>query len=107
MRVGKEAGLSRKRSGLSDLLRTDDLIRLRTLLALHDVEFDFITFLEALVPLDLDGTVMNEDVRSVVASDKTIALGVVKPLHLTLMLSHVPLPFLTADCGWVLPTCLQ
>jgi hypothetical protein len=88
------------------LLTSCDLVSLWSFLALHDVKFDIIAFLQALVPINLDGTVMDEYVGAVVASNKTVSLRVVEPLHLAFMLSHVPLTFLTAVCGWELPTCL-
>jgi hypothetical protein len=90
-----------------DLFAASNLIGLWALLTLHDVKFDIVTFLQAFISIDLDGAVVDEDVRSVVPSDKTIALCVIEPLDLAFVLSHVPLTFLTADCGWGLPTCLQ
>jgi len=69
-------------------------------LSLHDIELDFVTLLQAFVTVNLNGAVMNEDIRSVISSDETVSLCVVKPLDLALMLSHELLTFLTADCGW-------
>ena len=67
-------------------------ICLRAFLALDDVEFDFIAFLERLVPIQLDRGVVYKYIRPVFASDKSVALGVVEPLDLTFELSHRLLP---------------
>jgi hypothetical protein len=83
-----------------DLLGSYDLVRLRTLLSLHDVKFDLVTFFQALISINLNGAVVDKDIWSVVPPDKTIPLRIVEPLDLTLVLSHEPLTFLTADCGW-------
>jgi hypothetical protein len=83
-----------------DLFASNNLVRLRALLALDNVELDIIAFLEAFIAINLDGTVMDEDIRSVVPPDETISLCVIEPLNLAFMLSHEPLTFLTADCGW-------
>ena len=67
-------------------------IRLGTFLSFHYVEFDLIAFLERFVPVQLNCRVMNEYIRPVVASDESVALGVVKPLDLPFVLSHRFLP---------------
>ena len=67
-------------------------IRLRTLLALDYIEFDLIAFFERFVPVQLNCRVVNEYIRPVVASDESVALGVVKPLDLSFVLSHRFLP---------------
>ena len=46
----------------------DHLVRLRTLRSLDDVEFDLIAFFQAFVAVILYGAVVDEDVRSAVAS---------------------------------------
>ena len=72
--------------------KTDDSIRLRALLALDYVELYLIAFFERFVPIQLDCRVVDEYIWSVFASDESVALGVVKPLDLTLVLSHSFLP---------------
>ncbi len=67
-------------------------IRLRSLLALYDIELDFIAFLQRLVSVQLNRGVVNEYIWPVFASDESVALGVVKPLHFTFVLSHKFLP---------------
>jgi len=70
-------------------------IRLRTFLALHNVELYLVALFERFVSVQLNRRIMDEDIRPIFASDKTIALGVVKPLDLTFVLSHRPrLPWL-------------
>ena len=85
---------------LSDFFQPSYLVCLRSFLSLNDVKFDIVAFFQALIPVDLDRAVMHENIRPVVTPDKSIPLGVVKPLHLALILSHVRLPFLIADSGW-------
>jgi len=72
----------------------DYRVRLGTFLPFDDVELDLIAFFERFVSVQLDCRVMDEHVRPVFASDETIALGVVKPLDLTFVLSHRLLPSL-------------
>jgi hypothetical protein len=63
-------------------------IRLRAFLPLNDVEFYVIALFQSLVAIQLDCRVVNENIRPVVASDESVALGVVKPLHFAFKLSH-------------------
>ena len=63
-----------------------NVIRLRPLAALDDVELDLVAFLEAFVAIALDGAVMHEDVRPAFAPQEAKALRVVEPLHRTLIL---------------------
>src|SRR6266576_509523 len=63
-------------------LDLDDVLRRRTLLALHDVELDALPFGERLVALRLNRGVMHEAVLlAVLGRDKAKALRVVEPLH--------------------------
>jgi hypothetical protein len=80
--------------------KASHLIRLRSFLSLHDVEFDLVAFFQAFVSVDLDRAVMHENVRPIIASNKAITFRVVKPLNLAFILSHELVPFLKADCGW-------
>ena len=66
------------------------LVGLRSFGSLDDVKLDFIAFFEALVAFALNGCVMDEDVGSIIASEETVSLSVVKPLHCSLVLCHVP-----------------
>jgi hypothetical protein len=90
-----------------DLAHPCDLIGLRAFLALHDVKLDLVAFLQALVAIDLNGAVMHEHVRSVIAANKAVTLRVVEPLHFAFELSHKPWTFLQADFGWrgIQPAC--
>ena len=70
-------------------------ICLGTFLALDDVKLDLIAFFERFISVQLDRRIMDEYIRPVVASDESVALGVVKPLDLTFVLSsHRLLPSL-------------
>ena len=67
-------------------------VRLRAFLALDYVELDLVAFFERFVPIQLNRRVVDEYIRPVFTSDESVALGVVKPLHLSLVLSHRFLP---------------
>ena len=69
-----------------------DRIGLGTLLTLNDVELHVIALFQSLVTIQLDCRVVNEDIWPVITSDESVALGVVKPLDLTFVLSHRLLP---------------
>ena len=58
-----------------------DVLCLPALGAFHDVELNLLTFLQAAKPVCLDGGEVNENVLAILAADKTIALGIVKPLY--------------------------
>src|SRR5262249_19766874 len=62
----------------------DDVLRLRTLRALLDLELDLLTLVERLVPLGVDRGIMDENVRAVLARDESVTLAVVEPLHFSL-----------------------
>jgi len=70
------------------VLEADDCIRLRTFLTLDDVELDVIALFQRLIPIQLNGRVVYEYIRPVIASDKSIALGVIEPLDLPFALCH-------------------
>src|SRR3954470_13136567 len=61
-----------------------NVARLKTLLALRHLELHLITLGEAAEALGLDGGVVNEHIRSVLARDETEALSVIEPLHSSL-----------------------
>src|SRR6516165_6382129 len=58
-----------------------DVLCLPALRAFHNVELHLLTFLEAAEAAGLNGGEMHEDILAVLAADKAVALGVVKPLH--------------------------
>jgi hypothetical protein len=58
-----------------------DVLRLPALGAFYDVELNLLTFLQAAKAVCLDGGEVNENVLAILAADKTIALGIVKPLY--------------------------
>src|SRR4029077_6057446 len=63
-------------------------------MSLLDVELDFFSFVQSSISGLLDRTVMDEDVLTAFAFDKSVAFVVVKPLH-------------RADFGHRLPPCPQ
>ena len=58
-------------------------------LTLNDFEFDCIAFLQTLVSIGRDGTVVNEHIGATIASDEPISFCVVKPLDRTFQSLHV------------------
>ena len=79
---------------MSSVPEANHSICLGAFLALDDVELDLIAFFERFVSVQLNRRVMDKYVRPVFASDESVALGVVKPLDLTFVLSHRLLPSL-------------
>lgn len=73
---------------VSAIPETNYGIRLRALLALYDVKLYFIAFFKRLVPIQLNGGIVNEYIRSIFASDESVTLGVIEPLNLSFVLSH-------------------
>jgi hypothetical protein len=69
------------RGGLGEFA---DVPCLWAFLPFHYFEFDLVTFLKTLIALRRDRAVMNEDIRSVFAPNKTESLSVVEPLDRTL-----------------------
>src|SRR3954452_17202416 len=76
-----------------------DLVGLGALGALDDLEVDPLALFEALVPVHLDGRVVDEDVLTAVDGDEAEALLGVEPLHGALchVCSHVRA---TDDASW-------
>ena len=66
----------------------DDVLCLRTLLALGHGELDLLPLDQRLEAAAGDGAEMNKNVRSLLLSDKAKALRFVEPLHLTSMRRH-------------------
>jgi hypothetical protein len=77
--------------------QADHRIGLRTLLALNDVEFNVIALFQRFVAIQLDCRVVNENIWPVVASDESVALGVIEPFYFAFELSHRGLPFLPLE----------
>ncbi len=69
-----------------DFFEASDLIGLGAFGSLDDVELDLIAFFEALVALELDGAVVDEDIGAALAAEESVALCVVEPLHGALVL---------------------
>ena len=67
----------------------DNVTGLRALLALHDLKLYLVTLLQAFIAFGTDGAVMDENIRSVVATDEPEAFGVVKPLYCSFNTSHL------------------
>jgi hypothetical protein len=83
--------------GVGAIPITDYRVGLRTFLAFHDVELDFIAFFERFVSVQLYRRVVDEYIRPVVTSDESVALGVIEPLNLSFVLSHRLLPSFWLD----------
>src|SRR5829696_842339 len=83
-RTGNRAAASSRSGG-------GDTVRLGALGALDDLEVDPLALFEALVPVHLDGRVVDEDVLAAVDGDEAEALLGVEPLHGALchVCSHV------------------
>ena len=72
-------------------------ICLGAFLPFNNVELNFVAFLERFVAVQLNCGIVDEYIRPVVASNESVALGVVKPLDLTFVLSHRLLPSLLLE----------
>lgn len=101
-----EVKLGKSLYGLGGGLVSNDLVGLRPFLPLNNVELYLIAFFQTLVPIDLDGAVMDKYVGPVVSSDKAVTLRIIKPFDLTLVLSHEPCPSLKQIAVGETPTCL-
>jgi hypothetical protein len=58
-----------------------DVLRLPALGALHDIELNLLTFLQAAKSVCLNSGEVDEYVFTILAADKTVALGIVEPLY--------------------------
>src|SRR5215472_9144159 len=72
-----------------------DVLRLRSLLALGDVELDLLAFLKGAVAAPIDRAEVHEHVGATLNLDETVALLGVEPLHIALR--HLDL--LRCGCG--------
>jgi hypothetical protein len=73
----------RSRSAVSfspELSGRDNVLSLRSFVALDNGEFDTLSFLEGAIALRADRAEVNKHVVPVVAGDETVPLGVVEPL---------------------------
>ncbi len=90
--AGSPAGGQRSDSGCvvmgGRVPQADHRVCLGALLALDDVEFHIVAFLQGLVTVQLDRRIMDEYVWPVFTSDESVALGIVEPLNLSFVLSH-------------------
>jgi hypothetical protein len=66
---------------LTYFFKTTNLISLRTLCSLDDVELDLIAFFQALVTFALNGAVMDEDIGPALAAEESVAFCIVEPLY--------------------------
>lgn len=69
-------------------LTANYLIGLGSLLPLNNIKLDLVAFFEALVPVELNCAVMNENVGSILTTDETITFRVVEPLDLPFICRH-------------------
>jgi hypothetical protein len=68
-------------TGATDLLSPCYVTCLRTFLALDNLELYGIAFLQTLVSLSVNRTIVYENVRTVVSADEAEAFRVVEPLY--------------------------
>jgi hypothetical protein len=61
------------------VLQDYDLGRLKTFGAVLNRELNLLTFFEGVIPLALDGGMMDEDVHAAFLSQETVTLAVAKP----------------------------
>ena len=65
----------------SAVLQTDNVGRLRALLAIDNVELDFLVLVKGLITVHLDRAEMDENVLALFGRDEAEALGAVEPFH--------------------------
>jgi len=87
-----EAARAKNLRKLSYLAQARYLVCLGSFLALHDIELDVVTFLQAFIAVDLNCAVMYEHIGAIVPPYESISFSVVEPFDLTFILSHVRLP---------------
>jgi hypothetical protein len=61
------------------ILQNGNVSCLRTFLALLDCEFDLLTFVQVAETFALNSRVVDKDIRTVLASNKAVALAAVEP----------------------------
>ena len=72
------------------LIEAGNCISLWAFLPLHDIEFNFVAFFEAFVSIELNCRIVDEDIRTIVTADESIAFRVVEPFDLAFIGSHEP-----------------
>ena len=81
----------RGEESLEGFLQPGYVIGLWAFGSLNDVEFDFVTFFKTFVAFELDGTVMHEDIGSVIAAEEAVSFCVIEPFNGAFVLCHVTL----------------
>jgi hypothetical protein len=76
---------------------------LRAFLTLDNLEFDLVAFLQALVSLNCNCAVVNEDIRAVIPADEPVSLRIVEPLDGSFHAFHVRPPLLRSPRNGVDP----
>ena len=66
-----------------------DVRCLRTFLALGNLELYFVAFLQTLVALRSDGTIMHKHIWSIITSDKSVSFRIVEPFDGTFQSFHL------------------
>ena len=90
MKVQCYAGLGLTIVPSGRFFRAGDLVGLGPLLALHNIEFDFVALFQTFVTVKLNRAVVDENIRSIIAANESIAFCVVEPLHFSFVCSHEP-----------------
>lgn len=70
------------------LTEAQNSICLWAFLPLNDVELDVVAFFEAFVTIELDCRVVDEDVRTIITADESVAFCVIEPFHFAFIGSH-------------------
>ena len=63
------------------LLLRNDVLGLRAFLSVCDCELDLLSICQGFEAITLNSAEVNEYIRTIFLCDKTVALGLVKPLH--------------------------
>jgi hypothetical protein len=74
--------------------KSDYCVRLGTFLALDDVKLHVIALFQSFVAVQLNSRVVDEHIGAVIATDESVALGVIEPLDFAFVLSHRLVPSL-------------
>jgi hypothetical protein len=82
-RLTKKLPLKSAGAFLGQRLQNGDVGGLRALIALLDLELDLLAFIQIAETFRLDGGIMDEDIRAILARDKAVALATIEPLDRT------------------------
>ena len=77
------------RSELQSFFNPRNLICLRPLRTLNNVELYFVSLFQTLVTIELNGGVMHKDIRAILTTEKPVSFGIVEPLYRAFVLCHV------------------